>query len=51
MSTFIKKKSGATAAEYGLISGAMGLIIIVAWARTYASISGVMEHIIQNLAG
>ena len=51
MSTFIKKKSGATAAEYGLISGAMGLIIIIAWTRAYASISSVMEYLIQNLTG
>jgi len=51
MISFLKNESGATAAEYGIIAGTMGLIIIMSWTPTYASISSVMGHLIQNLTG
>ena len=50
MITFLKNESGLTAIEYGVLSGIMGAIVIMAWSPVYISISDVMDHLVHNLA-
>ena len=49
MITFLKNESGLTAIEYGVLSGIMGAIVIMAWSPVYISISDVMNDLVQNL--
>jgi Flp pilus assembly pilin Flp len=49
MLTFLKNESGLTAIEYGVLSGIMGAIVIMAWTPVYISITDVVGQLVQNL--
>ena len=50
MMTFIKDESGATAIEYGMITGVMFGLIMTAWGGTYSKMADAFEVIITTLS-
>ena len=49
MMTFIKDESGATAIEYGMITGVMFGLIMTAWGGTYGKISEALNVVVTTL--
>ena len=50
-SRFLKDESGATAIEYGLIAGLIGVVIITAVRVLGQNVSAKFDMIAQNLTG
>lgn len=50
MITFIKDESGATAIEYGMITGVMFGLIMTAWGGTYHKIAEVLNVVVTTLS-
>ena len=49
MITFIKDESGATAIEYGMITGVMFGLIMTAWGGTYDKIAEALDVVVTTL--
>ena len=50
MTTFIKDESGATAIEYGMITGFMATLIVIAWGGTCGSIANLSTFIADTFS-
>ena len=50
MNTFIKDENGATAVEYGMITGLMFGLIMTAWGGTYSKMADAFEVIVTTLS-
>ena len=50
MVTFTKDESGATAIEYGVITGFMSTLIIIAWGGAYGSIADLSTFIANTFS-
>ena len=49
MTTFVKDESGATAIEYGMITGVMFGLIMTAWGGTYDKIAEALNVVVTTL--
>ena len=50
MITFIKDESGATAIEYGMITGVMFGLIMTAWGGVYFKMADALDVIVTTLS-
>ena len=50
MTTFIMDESGATAIEYGMITGFMATLIVLAWGGAYGSIANLSTFITDTFS-
>ena len=50
MTTFIKDESGATAVEYGVITGLMFSLIMTAWGGVFFKIADAFDVVVTTLS-
>ena len=50
MTTFIKDESGATAVEYGVITGLMFTLIMTAWGGVFFKIADAFDVVVTTLS-